>query len=78
MLFEDDPSEMTPEQRLAEIASILAVGYLRLRRHDSAPFTENPLDCSGPPMAVWRCGWRNQVHSHPENGMLGAVGEVAE
>jgi hypothetical protein len=54
MPFEDDPEEMTPEQRLAEIATILAAGYFRLRRHNSAPFTENPLDCSGAPMAV--CG----------------------
>jgi hypothetical protein len=53
MLFDDDSSEMTPEARLAEIASILAAGYLRVRRaHDSAPFTENPLDCSSAPMAV--------------------------
>ena len=50
MDFLDDPEEMTPEQRLAEIAAILAAGYLRVRRsrpEPVAPFTENPLDCSG-------------------------------
>jgi hypothetical protein len=58
MLFEDDPDEMTPEARLAEIATILAAGFLRLRKRgvehaaDPSPSTENPLDCSGPPMAV--------------------------
>ena len=40
MEFLDDPDEMTPEQRLAEVAAILAAGILRL-------FTEKPLDCSG-------------------------------
>ena len=50
MEFLDDPEEMTPEQRLAEVAAILAAGYLRQRRsglEPMAPFTENPLDCSG-------------------------------
>jgi hypothetical protein len=49
MHFLDDPDEMTAEQRLAEVVAILAAGYLR---HDARPFTENPLDCSGGPMAV--------------------------
>ena len=40
MEFLDDPEEMTPEQRLSELAAILAAGILRL-------FTEKPLDCSG-------------------------------
>jgi hypothetical protein len=47
MEFLDDPAEMTPEQRLAEVASILAAGYLRCRT-----FTENPLDCSGAPLPL--------------------------
>jgi hypothetical protein len=29
MSFEDDPDEMTPEQRLAEVAAILAAALLR-------------------------------------------------
>ena len=45
MEFLDDPEEMTPEQRLSELAAILGAGYLRSRR--SGPFTEKPLDCSG-------------------------------
>ena len=55
MDFLDDPEEMAPEERLGEVAAILAVGYLRTRRSDAPlapdppppPFTENPLDCSG-------------------------------
>ena len=50
MEFLDDPEEMTPEQRLAEVAAILAAGYLRVPRSrldPMAPFTEKPLDCSG-------------------------------
>jgi hypothetical protein len=46
MPFEDDPDEMTPEQRLAEVAAILTAVWLR------RPFTEKPLDCSAAPMAV--------------------------
>ena len=46
MAFEDDPDEMTPEQRLAEVAAILATGWLR------RPFTEKPLDCSTAPMPL--------------------------
>jgi len=37
MDFLDDPEEMTAEQRLAEVAAILAAGYMRLR---TRPFTE--------------------------------------
>jgi hypothetical protein len=33
MDFLDDPEDLTPAQRLAEIAVILAAGYLRLRGH---------------------------------------------
>ena len=29
--FENDPATMTPEQRLQEVAAILALGVLRLR-----------------------------------------------
>jgi hypothetical protein len=49
MDFLDDPEEMIPEARLAEVATLLATGYLRLKTRS---FTENPLDCSGGPMAV--------------------------
>ena len=50
MPFEDDPDEMTPEQRLAEIAAILAAAWLR--RPPTLPFTEKPLDCSAAPMPL--------------------------
>ncbi len=61
MDFLDDPAELTPEQRLAEVAAILATGWLRTFERPaalasdiagSAPFTEKPLDCSAAPMAV--------------------------
>jgi len=53
----DDPEEMTPEQRLDEIAAILASGYLRLRRfHVSTASTENSLDCSVPPIPLCDIG----------------------
>jgi hypothetical protein len=31
----NDPEEMTPDERLQEIAGILAVGYLRLKKQKS-------------------------------------------
>ena len=31
----DDPDEMTPEERQAEVASILAAGFLRLKKQDT-------------------------------------------
>jgi hypothetical protein len=37
---------MTPEQRLVEVAAILASAWLR---HS---FTEKPLDCPGAPMLL--------------------------
>ena len=50
MDFIDDPEELTPEQRLAEVAAILAAGYLRSR--GSRPFTAKPLDCAGAPLPL--------------------------
>ena len=52
MDFLDDPEEMTPEERLREIAAILAVGYLRLRSRDPvlAPTSaDKRLDVPGQP-----------------------------
>ena len=46
MPFEDDPDEMTPAQRLAEVAAILATAWL------PHPFTEKPLDCPAVPMPL--------------------------
>jgi hypothetical protein len=56
--FLDDPEEMTPGERLDEIAAILAGGLVRLRKrgveHAASPgtFTENPLDCFEPTMPL--------------------------
>ena len=50
MEFLDDPEEMTPEARQAEVAAILAAGYLRVRR--SRPFTEKELDSSDVPLPL--------------------------
>ena len=38
------PDDMTPEQRRAEIVSILVRGYLRSRADNSAVNREEPLD----------------------------------
>ncbi len=37
-----DPANMTPEERLAEVAAILAEGVLRLRRRAAVPATVAP------------------------------------
>jgi hypothetical protein len=50
MPFEDDPDEMTPEQRLVEVAAILAAAWLR--RSHTLPFTEKRLDCSTAPVPL--------------------------
>jgi hypothetical protein len=50
MLFTDDPADMSPEQRLAEVAAILAGAWLRCP--PTLPFTEKPLDCSAAPMPL--------------------------
>ena len=44
-----DPANMTPEERVAEVAAILAEGVLRLRRRAAVPAgnvsaVENPLE----------------------------------
>jgi hypothetical protein len=46
-----DPSNMTPEERLVEVAAILAEGVLRLRRRAAIPVVsggvtalQNPLE----------------------------------
>jgi hypothetical protein len=45
------PEEMTPADRLAEIAEILAAGLVRLRAGQSTPLSrdggESSLDCPG-------------------------------
>ncbi len=64
MDFLDDPEEMTPEERLAELAAILAAGYKRMResRTELAPPaasttpTEKQLDCPGAPMPLLDMG----------------------
>jgi len=41
MIATTDPSDMTPEERRAEVAAILAVGYLRLA-YRPRPLPSNP------------------------------------
>ncbi len=57
MDFLDDPEEMKTEERLAEVAAILATGYLRLKSH---PLTENPLDSLATPMPLSDQGWTDR------------------
>ncbi len=47
MIRARDPAEMTPAERLAEIATLLAAGYLRLQV--SRPSAQNSLADSGQP-----------------------------
>jgi len=57
MEFLNDPEDMTPEQRLGEVAAIVAAGLLRMRasKAELAPeadvpaFTEKRLDRFGGP-----------------------------
>ena len=43
MIATTDPSDMTPEERRAEVAAILAAGYLRLARRPR-PLPSGPQD----------------------------------
>ena len=45
-----DPGSMTPDDRLAEIAAILAEGVLRLRRRGGIPATSTPPESAGNPL----------------------------
>jgi len=62
MDFMDDPDEMTPEGRVAEIGAILAAAYLRMRQSavepaptaSPPPFTEKGLDVPAGPLPL--CG----------------------
>jgi hypothetical protein len=68
MDFITDPDEMSPSERFSEVAAILALGYLRLRRRpvlasppdsldsrlDSPPEQRPPLDTRLPPGEMGR------------------------
>ncbi len=41
-----DPGNMTPEERLAEVAAILAAGVLRLHRRAAVPVPPESTVCS--------------------------------
>jgi len=55
MYHVDNPEEMSEEERLKEVAAILAKGYLRFKKQLPCPIdsqklpllTEKTLDCSG-------------------------------
>jgi hypothetical protein len=51
MLIPRRPADMTVPERLAEVAAILAIGYLRQRQIAAmpTPSTEKPLDVTGQP-----------------------------
>ncbi len=63
MYYPSDPEEMTPEERLQEVAGILATGYLRLKKRLPYPadfifeaLTENRVDFSGNRSLNWTKG----------------------
>jgi hypothetical protein len=53
MIATTDPSDMTPEERRAEVAAILAAGYLRLAR------------CPRPPHSSLQDKAKDLPHSSP-------------
>ena len=66
MPFPRDPDEMSPTARLAEVAEILAAGYLRQRKHaaESASPAHKRLDCADDqrPLCDGRLTDREPVH----------------
>jgi len=65
-----DPAILTPEQRLAEVAAILATGVLRLRRRCALPATpppvgnlQNPQESGEPGLEL-----RGQTRLHVQRG----------
>jgi hypothetical protein len=42
-----DPAELTPDERLQEVAGILATGVLRLHDRTALPVTSSPNPTSG-------------------------------
>ncbi|HEV7280503.1 MAG TPA: hypothetical protein VGN57_09870 [Pirellulaceae bacterium] len=43
----DDPASLSPDERLAELADILAAGVLRLRHQALPDVPTTPPECSG-------------------------------
>ena len=56
-----DPDSMTSEQRLAEIAQILAAGILRLHQRAALPAPEIPSDSASNRLAD---GAKTRRHGH--------------
>jgi len=65
-----DPADMTPEDRLAEVAAILAEGVLRLRRRSGILPTSTPPEISGNPLDLGEIGLDLPAKSrlHGQNG----------
>lgn len=58
----NDPADLSPQERLAEIASILAQGVFRLRRQGIS--TQNPVPISDPESS--QDGLEVPVESRPD------------
>jgi hypothetical protein len=60
MIATTDPSDMTPEERRAEVAAILAAGYMRLARRPRPPHSslqdsaQVAATLDGKPLINWR------------------------
>jgi hypothetical protein len=70
MAFCDDPTDpasLTPEQRVEEIAAILAAGLLRLRRRAAVP-------AASPPPEIPADSARNRLDDSPETRLHGHRG----
>ncbi|MBN2293906.1 MAG: hypothetical protein JXM70_15870 [Pirellulales bacterium] len=51
----DDPSFLTPDERLSEVAGILAVGILRLHARQALPRSDEPSTPENPPESAFSC-----------------------
>jgi hypothetical protein len=72
MLCLDDPAEMTPEERDAELAAILATGFLRLKRQNTV-LPDRPSAAPAPPEPIEKSS-RNSLEPWAAPRLHGAGG----
>lgn len=65
-----DPACITPEERLAEVAAVLAEGMLRLRQRSGILPTSTPPEISGNPLESGQIGLELSAKSrlHGQHG----------
>jgi hypothetical protein len=60
-----DPANMTPEERVAEVAAILAEGVLRLRRRAAVPVVPGDVSPAGNPLESGQNGLDEYAGTSP-------------